>query len=541
MLSLRRISLRLILLLALLLGAGCGGQQRQVEQGLAALRAGDAVGAVGHFTHAIELEPQNATAYCNLGAAYWTLGSTENAIHALTMASDLESNDPRPQLLLAEVLQDARRWDEAREVLTKVNNGLPDRPDVLTRLAQLEYRAGNVDQAVAHLEAALRLDGQYAPALYDMAVVARDQRHDTLSAMRFFSRYLSVATNQGRIDKVHEELARLRMPFRPAAVPPHSEGSVAAEAAAVPVARTPAVATPAAPATPVTPLPPLTTRQPAVESGASMAVGLLAQARKAIEAKSYDEALVLFSQARAKDPHNADIVWATAMLYDQQLGQPKKAEGFLRDFVMLFPGDYRVTAAQRRLGNVASGRPSVPAVTTTVAPPPPPTTTVRVATAQKLTLAEVWQKGLDAHAAGKWDEAIRYYETTLTLDPTFASAAFNMGAAYKAKGALQEARQSFRKAAALDPAMEKAQYMLAVVNRELGDRSRAIESGKRALAIAPRDGKTHYLLGLLYRESLRYDLARYHFKRASELAADRGSADKARAALESVPTPGAKR
>lgn len=506
-----------------------------------AMRQANHVDAVRYFERARESRPQSASAYANLGMAYWKLGAHDLAIEALTTAGDLDVNDPRPQLLVADVLQEVKRWDDARDVLTEVMNGLPERADMITRLARLEYRAGKVEQASAHLEHALQIDAKYAPALYNMAVMARDKRQDTLAAMRYFSRYLSVATDQVRIDNVHEQLALLRQPFRPAPAPPTAPLSASA-AAGIERAADPVISLPTAVTTRTSAPPPSTTvAKPVAEISGD---ALLAQARQAIGDKAYDEALVLLGQARARDPKNADVLWTWATLYDQSLGQPQKAEVMLRDFVRLFPEDNRSVAARRRLERgppppstapTATTSRSTAATTTTTQPP------VAMASSVRLTPSEAWQKGLDAHAANDWDEAIQYYETVLVADPTFASAAFNLGVAHKSRGNLAAARAAFKQAGAIDPDMAKAHYMVAVVAREQGERGPAIDAAKRALASDPSDQTTHYLLGLLYRESMRYDLARYHFKRAADLAPDRAAQEKARAALNSMPPAGARR
>lgn len=491
--------------------AGCHGRTPELETGLACFEKGDYPAAVRHFQRAAQRD-HDATAYCNLGLAYWRMGATDDAIEALTMAADLESGDARPLLLLAEVLQDAGRWDAARDVMNKLQSGLPDNAELLTRAARLEYRAKNLDAAQALLESALKADPRYAPALYNMAVLARDRHGEPIMAMRYLSRYLTVATDQVRIDRVHEELARLRQPLRPA-LPPSSSAASAA--------------------------PPAPTG--ALVEDAPSAVRLLEKARAAIEAQAYDEALVLLGQARSMDASNADVVWTLAGLYDLQLQQPRKAEGALRDLIARWPDDPRAALARRRLD--AAAPPQATATSRTAAAVEVPTvtstttstsTTSTTAPRARPTLAAVWQQAQDAHTARRWDDAVALYEAVLQLDPKFAGAAYNMGLAQKERGDLDRARDAFAQATQLDPRMAKAFYMRAVVERERGERDAAIASAKQSLALQPRDDRSHYLLGLLYREAMRYDLARGHFQKALELARDRAAAEKARAGLDSV-------
>lgn len=523
--------------LALLGLSGCGGYQDDLQEGLVDLQRGNYPDAVRHFKRVAQRQPLNATAYSNLGIAYWKLGATGEAVDALTVAADLEGRDPRPLLLLAFVLEDGRRWDEAREVLARVNQNLPNRADIQTHLARLEYQAGRIEAAAALLDEALKLDPGYGPALYNMAVLARDQHADNLTAMRFFSRYLSVANDPVRIDRVHGELARLRQPFRPPTSPP---------------------SVPVPPAAALSPPPPSETALPVVAPAVLPATvpALLEQAEHATAAQSYDEALVLLGKARGLEPRNADVLWATATLYDR-LDQTPKADTVLKDFVRLFPDDSRSAMARQRLGRALPAAdtppplpPAAPVVTTTsptttTSPPPPPTTTaspaIRSTGGRRPAIQDLWSDAKRAHNAGRWDEAIRGYESVLARDPKFASAAYNMGVAYKAKGDLPAAARAFEHALDLDSRLSNAAYMLAVVHREQGDPEGALVAAKRALSLNPEDDNTHYLLGLLYRDAMRFDLARHHFKRAMDTAKDRASVEKARVAINSLPPPGGSR
>lgn len=521
------------LVLALLVPlAGCGGGD-ELASGMARMERGDYGTAVRHFQRAAQ-RTHGATAYANLGIAYWKLGATDLAIDALAMASDLNGDDPRPLLLEAEVLLEAERWEDARHVLNRLREGMSEQAVILTYQARLEYKAGRTEQAIQLLEEALAIDPQYPPALYNMAVLARDDRGEPMTAMRFFSRYLSVATDQPRIDHVHGELARLRQPLRPAVVsPPPLSSAEPPTAAAVDAQSRAPVIPPTAPAT-----------------DAPAAARLLAQAQAAVASGAQDEALVLLGQARALDPDNADVVWTLAAVYDVHLGQPSKADTVLREFESRWPTDPRATSARRRLAMLAAPSPTPPspatqaplteatmATPTTTVPPPPPTTT---RPPPRRAMGDIWPRAVEAHAAGRREEALALYREAATLDPTFAAAAYNIGILQKELGQREAAQASFAQATSLDPRMAKAHYMLALTARESGERDTALAAAKQVLVINPRDDKANYLLGLIYREALRYDQARDHFQRALDLAPDETAADKANEGLRSV-SPGPRR
>lgn len=512
---------------------GCGGGN-ELAEGMARLERGDYGTAVRLFRLAAQ-RSHGAAAYANLGIAYWKMGETDKALEALALAADLHGADPRPHLLMAEVLQDAERWEDARQVLIRIRNGLPERPDILTYLGRLEFKAGQMDLATSYFEAALAIDAQYPPALYNLAVLARDTRAEPIAAMRYFSRYLAAANDQGRIDLVHGELAELRQQLRPAP----------SLATPVPGASAPASAM----VTPSAASPPAAVAAIANATDAPAAARLLGQAQSAVANGAYDEALVLLGQAQTLDPGNADIVWTLAGVYDVQVNQPLKAEATLQAFLAQWPGDPRAASVRRRLNMRTSGGGAVPPVAPTVttipsAPAAPPlsagttTTTVPPATTVPAvlpgTMGELWPRAVEAHAAGRREEALRYYEAALQLDPEFASAAYNMGIVHKDLGNLEAAMLAFANASRLDPRLTKAHYMLAVTARELGERDTALASAKQVLALNPRDDKATYLLGMIYREAMRYDQARLHFQRALELAPDRAAAAKAREGLNSV-------
>jgi Flp pilus assembly protein TadD len=60
--------------------------------------------------------------------------------------------------------------------------------------------------------------------------------------------------------------------------------------------------------------------------------------------------------------------------------------------------------------------------------------------------------GIIAARADRWDEAIRYWQDALALDPDSAAAHNNLAVAYETKGAWEDAQKEYEAALGLAPA-----------------------------------------------------------------------------------------
>ncbi len=79
-------------------------------------------------------------------------------------------------------------------------------------------------------------------------------------------------------------------------------------------------------------------------------------------------------------------------------------------------------------------------------------------------LALNYYKKANEAAGSDLEKAIRLYQKSVELDPSFADAWYNLGGALYTAGQLTEARQAFEKALALNPGNEKARQGLAAVD-----------------------------------------------------------------------------
>lgn len=501
---------------------GCARQlkyRQHLEAGLNDLRAEKYKRAAHHLEQAVKNSPVSSSAYCNLGVAYAGMQELDRALYALTMAADLESHDPRPMLMLADVLRKAGRWDDARDVLVKLQSGLPDDPVILTHLALLEYCDGEMGKAQSLLTQALAADSKYVPALFNMALLKRDYEDEPLDALRYFSRYLTVVQDGARADAAHVEKAevetqKLRLRLSSSAEP---QSAVSRPPGKLPELASTIKTQAESPQDDKVAPDKMTddkNSQPAIEEPDSTPLIAEPEATQAINREDYEKALVRLKQNVREEPGNASALWALAVTYDKGLGQSDKASSTYRLFAETFPSDLRAERASR-LSRQSD-----------------PDDQQARDVVEKVGLRKTLRNAVRQHQAGNMESAITLYERVLAIDETNASVTYNSGMAYRSIGDLQSAQRAFEQALGLAPDMTKASYMLAVVQREQGQKEAAITTVRRTLATDPENARAHFLLGILYQETNRNGLSRKHLEQTVALAPNSESAQKARTWLD---------
>ena len=116
------------------------------------------------------------------------------------------------------------------------------------------------------------------------------------------------------------------------------------------------------------------------------------------------------------------------------------------------------------------------------------------------TAADALNRGLAAHAAGKLDEAVAAYFTTLSKDPKNQFAYYNLGEIAQRGNRLVAAEAFYRLALEQDPKMESALFNLAIVRTNVGFAADAVALYKQVITVSPNNAAAHFNLGLLYRQ-----------------------------------------
>jgi len=486
-------------LAAAMLVPGCGpGQEGRnpvlspdLETGMARLRKGDYEGAVEVLEKAARDMPLNGSIQCNLGIACWRLGRTDQAVEALQKAANSTGCDARPLEFLGLVLMDAGDWDAAREILVEAHERAPESARILTCLAATEIRSGK--DGVPHLQQALDIQPNYAPALYNLAVTLRDRAAS-----------LPVSSEQAvRLRARAAECCKTYLAVMKGGagdLTPQDEQRVALADRLLASLTTPGTAKPKPPPVKRPPNP------------------LLEKARRAIAQQAYEAALIIIKQAIKKYPDDPDALWELAVVYDKHLKYADSAAETYKEFRKKFPDDPRAGGGQKQSS-----------------PPTGPGATTARDTTPGSNAIQLFAKGRDAQSKGRWDTAIDYYKRALRVDSSYAVASYNLGLIYYShRKDMKKARDAFSLATMQDKEMSKAYYMLGLVYDKLKEPAKAIAQLNAALRIQPDYTRVHFVLGQIYQAESQSNVAEIHLKRYLQYAPQGPYAPRAKELLREI-------
>jgi tetratricopeptide (TPR) repeat protein len=172
-----------VVLLLVLAGAGVFGvaayhrdreYRELLDEGDAALAAGDTFQAIEAFSGAVALKGDSMVGYLKRGDTYRRRRELDAAHRDLRRATELDPLAPRAFELLGDVLYEMSRFDRAAERYER-SVALDDRsPRVLYKLALARYRRGNLVGAQRALGQSVAIDDRFAEAYYLLGLCARD-------------------------------------------------------------------------------------------------------------------------------------------------------------------------------------------------------------------------------------------------------------------------------------------------------------------------------------------------------------------------------
>ncbi|MFB3854117.1 MAG: tetratricopeptide repeat protein [Vicinamibacterales bacterium] len=125
-----------------------------------------------------------------------------------------------------------------------------------------------------------------------------------------------------------------------------------------------------------------------------------------------------------------------------------------------------------------------------------------------------YQLGNALQSAGRLEEAAAAYRESLRLRPGSPSALANLGFVLSGQGRVDEAMRLYREALRLEPRYADAHYYLGNALQSQGLLQEAEEEYRAALALSPADGAVHTNLGLVLEDLDRPDEAASHYREA---------------------------
>lgn len=115
------------------------------------------------------------------------------------------------------------------------------------------------------------------------------------------------------------------------------------------------------------------------------------------------------------------------------------------------------------------------------------------------TADDALSRALQAHAAGKLDEATTAYFEALTKDPKNKFAFYNLGVIAQGQNRPAAAESYYRLALEQDARMGSALFNLAILRANAGANTEAADLYRRVIAIDPNYAAAHFNLGLVLR------------------------------------------
>jgi tetratricopeptide (TPR) repeat protein len=111
------------------------------------------------------------------------------------------------------------------------------------------------------------------------------------------------------------------------------------------------------------------------------------------------------------------------------------------------------------------------------------------------TAEEAFSRGLQAHTAGRLDEATVAYFETLAKEAKHKFAFYNLGVIAQGQKRPVAAESYYRLALETDPNLTDALFNLAILRADAGATKEAVDLYRRVIAVEPNRAKAHYNLG----------------------------------------------
>jgi protein O-mannosyl-transferase len=144
------------------------------------------------FTHALEVNPNNAVAHCNLGQAFAAAGKPAQAREHYARALEIDPTYVSAMIRMSSYYNLHGNYDQAVDCLEPALKVRPDDPQLHYNLALALSGEGKTDQAAAEYRATLALDPRHDKALVNLGATLA-QQGDLTNAVTLYQRALEIA------------------------------------------------------------------------------------------------------------------------------------------------------------------------------------------------------------------------------------------------------------------------------------------------------------------------------------------------------------
>jgi len=166
--------------------------QQYFDQGAAELEAENYPAALAAFEQILELQPDSATAYFNLGIVYGKLGETDKALEHFGKAAVVRPDYYDAYDAIGDIYSAEGRWPETMEALAKAIEARPDSTEALYNYGGAAMNGGEFPKAREAFEKLLSSDPNHAAGHYQLGMILVNQG-DNDAAVPHLEKYLDLA------------------------------------------------------------------------------------------------------------------------------------------------------------------------------------------------------------------------------------------------------------------------------------------------------------------------------------------------------------
>jgi tetratricopeptide (TPR) repeat protein len=161
------------------------------------------------FQESCRLEPGRYDTLCNWGIALSAQNDFETAGRVFAEAAKIRPDDPRPAAFAGILSARHQRWSEASAHLGQALRAEPNDASLHTALALVELHTTGAEAALNRLQAVLRRNPAFAPALFNTAAIHRYWLRNEAEARRYYELYLKSAPTTPQAQTARAELLAL--------------------------------------------------------------------------------------------------------------------------------------------------------------------------------------------------------------------------------------------------------------------------------------------------------------------------------------------
>jgi serine/threonine-protein kinase len=451
-----------------------------------------------------ELSPQILT---DLGAMLKERGA--DAVPLLTAAQRHYPNDFWLSFSLAQVLRDAKRWDEAIGYYRAALAVRPAATAVYNNIGRALHAKGCVEEAIAEYQKAIEIDPKFAPARVNLGQILSNDKHDYDGAIAYYKKALELdfddavahfdlgiaLKGKGQLEDALAEYQKA-IALDPRLADPHGglgailylkhdyDGAIAEFQQAIKLAPEDA------------------------KGYHSLGLALNRKGR-------VDEAVIEFKKAIALEPKLANPHYDLGVIL---CDVKHDFDGAIACFRTAIDLDPKNAQAHGNLGTALFNKGQLDEA-------------IRCCRqALELDPKQVYAHntlGTALAGKGQLDEAIACWRRATELDPKYGMARANLGTALTRKGTalahkgqMNEAVARFHEAIAVNPSNTAAHGNLGDALSSKGQLDAAIACYRKVIEIDPKDAMAHYRLGLGLKHKGRLDEAIASYKKAIEVRSD---------------------